>query len=96
MKKIVLVTFLVVFSLSCVGAQISEPPCKLRGDYNGDGRVNLVDVVLFAKYMFGEGDVPAPVHPDVMDVDGNGTVTVADFVYFLNYMFYGGPKPVSC
>ena len=54
------------------GGEITEPP-KLRGDVNGDGVVNIQDLVLVASN-FGEAG------QNVADVNGDGVVNIADLV----------------
>ena len=54
------------------GGEITEPP-KLRGDVNGDGVVNIQDLVLVASN-FGEAG------QNVADVNGDGVINIADLV----------------
>ena len=54
------------------GGEITEPP-KLTGDVNGDGVVNIQDLVLVASN-FGEAG------QNVADVNGDGVVNIADLV----------------
>ncbi|MGB2698008.1 MAG: dockerin type I domain-containing protein, partial [Candidatus Zixiibacteriota bacterium] len=61
------------------------------GDCNGDGKVDIVDVVCLINYLFHGG--PAPVPIEAGDVNCDHEVTIADVVYLINYLFKGGPTP---
>ena len=53
-------------------AEITEPT-QLKGDVNGDGTVNIADLVLVASNLGGTGQ-------DAADVNGDGQVNIADLV----------------
>jgi len=72
----------------------SQPEMPLCGDVNGDGKVNVSDVIYLVNYLFKGGPLPIP-ELLVGDVNGDGKVTVSDVVYLINYLFKGGPPP-SC
>jgi hypothetical protein len=61
------------------------------GDANGDGIVDIADVVYLLNYLFAGG--PAPVPLAAGDATCDGVVDAADVVYLLNYLFVGGPPP---
>jgi hypothetical protein len=61
----------------------------LCGDANGDGKVNVTDVICLINYLFKGG--PAPI--DVSDVNLDGKVNVTDVIYLINWLFKGGPNP---
>jgi hypothetical protein len=61
----------------------------LRGDANGDGKVDVADVFYLINALFAGG--PPPL--GVADVNGDGKVDVADVFYLINYLFAGGPSP---
>jgi hypothetical protein len=61
------------------------------GDANGDGKINVADVVYAINYLFKGGPVLKPLMSGDVNCDTN--VTVADVVYTINYLFKGGPKP---
>jgi hypothetical protein len=65
----------------------------LVGDPNGDGIVNVADVVYLVNYLYRSGTEPNP--PDAGDVTCDEVVDVADVVYLVNYLYRGGPEP-SC
>jgi hypothetical protein len=65
------------------------------GDVNGDGTINLGDVVFLINFLFKGGPPPQPV--SVGDVNGDCEVNLGDVVYLINYLFKGGPRPqASC
>jgi hypothetical protein len=63
----------------------------LRGDANGDGVINVVDVVYLINYLFINGPAPDPVESG--DVNCDHTTNAADVVYLINYLFIDGPPP---
>jgi hypothetical protein len=62
------------------------------GDANGDGTVNVGDVVFLVSYVFKGGAPPNPVC--VGDANGDGSTNVGDAVYLISYIFKGGAAPV--
>lgn len=66
----------------------------LRGDANGDGRVNIVDAVLIINFLYDRTHDPA-IHRcyDLGDADDDGGVKIFDAIYILHYLFLGGPPP---
>jgi hypothetical protein len=61
------------------------------GDANGDGQVNVGDVVYIINYVFIEG--PAPYMDCIGDVNCDGRTNVADAVALINYIFRDGAPP---
>lgn len=74
------------------GLSRTTPPF-IRGDANGDSRVDAGDIVYLINYLFKNGPAPYPLAAG--DVDCNGTIDAGDIVYLLNYLFRSGPAP-SC
>ena len=64
-------------------------PSPVCGDANGDQKVDLVDVVYLANYLYNGG--PEPISP--LDPNQSGEWDVSDLVYLANYLFAGGPAP---
>jgi hypothetical protein len=63
------------------------------GDLNGDGAVNIGDVIFLINYLYTSGPAPEPFK--LGDVNCNNEVNVADVVFLINYLFKNGPPP-SC
>jgi hypothetical protein len=67
--------------------------CFIVGDANGDGVVNVADVIFLINFIFRNGPAPDPMESG--DANGDGTVNIADAVYLIAYIFFGGPPPVQ-
>ncbi|MFQ5606886.1 MAG: dockerin type I repeat-containing protein [Candidatus Zixiibacteriota bacterium] len=66
--------------------------CALGGDANGDGRVNIGDVVYNIARIFSGG--AAPPCNDAADANGDDINNIADVTYLVARIFAGGPAPV--
>lgn len=66
-------------------------PIYIWGDANGDGAVDIADVVHLINYLFVNGPPPIPLPSG--DPNNDCIINVADLVYLLNYLFAGGPVP---
>ena len=64
-----------------------------RGDANGDGVVNIGDVVFLVTYLYRNGPAPNPVW--VGDANSDGVIDVGDIVYLVAYLYRGGPPPCA-
>jgi hypothetical protein len=62
-----------------------------RGDVNGDGMINLEDVLFLLNYLFKGGSAPAFAY--LGDANSDEIVDLGDVVYLLGYIFRGGPPP---
>jgi hypothetical protein len=62
------------------------------GDANGDGTVDIGDVVYLIEYIFSGGPEPVPVIWSG-DVDCSRTVDISDVVWVIEYIFSGGLAP---
>ena len=60
-------------------------------DPNGDGIIDIGDVVLLVNYLFGTGPAPDPLAAG--DANCDGVVDIGDVVYLVNYLFIEGPPP---
>lgn len=63
----------------------------VRGDANGDGQIDVADVVYQLLTLFAGG--PASRCPDAADTNDDGTSDVSDAVFLLRYLFLGGDPP---
>ena len=61
------------------------------GDFNGDGSVDIGDVVFSINYLYNSGPAPDPL--EAGDANCDGTMDVADVVYLINYLFINGQPP---
>lgn len=61
------------------------------GDCNGDGTIDIGDVVYLINYLYKNGPAPDPV--ETGDVNFDQTVDLGDVVHLVNYLFKGGPPP---
>ncbi len=61
------------------------------GDVNGNGNLNLTDIVMLVNYIFKGGTEPYPACTG--DVNYDGKITLPDIVFLVNYIFKGGPRP---
>ena len=69
-------------------------PWDYRGDANGDGKIDVVDVVFLINYLFNGTSPPDPYSQG--DVNCDGKVDVSDVVRLINYLFGGASAPRCC
>ena len=63
----------------------------VRGDANGDGEINVGDIVYLVNFLYRNGDPPIPLQ--AADANCDGIVDIGDVVYLVNYLYRGGPEP---
>ncbi|MGB7063090.1 MAG: S8 family serine peptidase [Candidatus Zixiibacteriota bacterium] len=63
------------------------------GDANGDGTIDIGDVVYLINYLYKGGPAPEPL--DAGDANSDGVIDIGDVVYLINYLYKGGPSPCS-
>jgi hypothetical protein len=68
-----------------------EGVAQIAGDANGDGVVNVADVVYEINYLFLSG--PPPEFYECGDPNIDCKIDIADVVYLVNYLFVEGPDP---
>ncbi len=72
---------------------VVEPPSFIRGDSNGDGSVDIADVVYLLSFMFSLGaDLNCR---DAGDSDDNEVLDLSDAIYLLSYQVLQGTPPVT-
>jgi predicted GH43/DUF377 family glycosyl hydrolase len=64
------------------------------GDANGDGVVDVFDVVFLLTYLYEGG--AAPKRTSAVDSDCDHAIDVFDILYLVKYTFAGGPEPGKC
>jgi polyhydroxybutyrate depolymerase len=74
-------------------ASLTPPVLAVRGDGNGDGKLDIADPVFHLQFSFLGGEEPAC--RAALDADGNGLLNITDAVYVLEHLFRGGPRPVA-
>ncbi len=62
-----------------------------HGDANGDGKIDVGDILFLINYLFKKGPAPQPVGNG--DANCDGTNSISDVVYLINYLFLFGPPP---
>jgi len=64
------------------------------GDANGDGKVDIGDVVHLVTYLYKSGSPPQcdPV-AECGDVNSDDLIDVGDILYLVNYLYRSGPPP---
>jgi hypothetical protein len=67
----------------------------VRGDANGDGVINVTDVVYLINYLFLVPPGPPPIPLEAGDANCDGVINVTDVVYLINFLFLvpAGPPP---
>ena len=67
------------------------PVVYVWGDANGDGEVDIADIVFLINYLFLSGSPPIPLPSG--DPNNDCVVDVADIIYLINYLFTEGAAP---
>ncbi len=62
----------------------------VRGDANGDLRVNISDMAWIFRVLFGAAGID-PACEDSFDTDDDGEITIQDGLYIGDYLFLNGP-----
>ncbi len=65
-------------------------PVFLRGDSDGNGRMELTDAILLLNHLFLARLIRCL---EAADVDDSGTLNITDPIYLLTYLFLGGTAP---
>jgi len=64
------------------------------GDADGNGEINIGDIVYLINYLFKDGPDPWP-GLCVGDATGDGEVNIADVVKVVGYLFRGAAPPMD-
>jgi hypothetical protein len=62
-----------------------------RGDANGDGIIDIGDVIYLINYLFTGTSAPGPLAAG--DANCDGIVDIGDVIYLINYLFTGTSPP---
>ncbi len=87
--RMLILSILILF-LTC--SSISAQEC---GDADGDGSLNIMDVITMMCSIQAVPGSCYPIFSDVADVDGRNGLTVSDVAYHWDFRFNGGP-PLDC
>jgi len=63
----------------------------LPGDADGNGTVDLGDILFLISYLYKGGPVPVPMAAG--DPNGNCVLDLGDVLYLISYLYKGGPAP---
>jgi len=63
-----------------------------KGDFNGDGLVNIGDIILLSNYIYRKGPAPAGGAYRA-DVDCNGQIDISDVILVIRFFFLDGTPP---
>ncbi len=63
------------------------------GDANGDGNVNLLDILFLIAYKYDTPTGPAPTPIEAGDANGDGSVNLLDILYLIAYKYDTPPGP---
>lgn len=87
-------SLLVAYSDFTTNSSVAEVTPELwfvRGEVNGDGRVDIGDAIALIGFLFVGGSAPTP--PEAGDVNDDDSTDLADSVYLLDFLFRGHPAP---
>jgi hypothetical protein len=90
-RSILVLAFASLAVLSSVRGDSPGAPIFLRGDSDGDGKIDLTDPLRILGSLF-LGDLP-PECPASSDSNDDGSIDLSDAVYTLNHLFLGGTAP---
>ncbi len=76
-----------------IGSERTGCTSVVCGDANGDGYVDISDIVFLNNYIFSGGLAPDP--KSTADVDCSDCIDISDVVYIISYIFSGGPAPCA-
>ncbi|UCG61259.1 MAG: M6 family metalloprotease domain-containing protein [Candidatus Zixiibacteriota bacterium] len=77
-----------------VNTEGSVPCCQNRGDADGSGQVDILDIDFLVDYLYRGGDAPAC--EDEANVDASPQFDILDIDYFIDWLYRDGPPPVPC
>ena len=63
------------------------------GNFNGDGSIDIADVIFLINYLYTSGPAPEPL--ELGDVNCDDEVNIGDVIFLINFLFKNGPPP-SC
>lgn len=88
--KQILCLLLALLALSFVHVSADDSDDFIRGDVNGDGVIDVSDVVVYAAYWNNGPNVPCR---DAADLDSDNDLGEDDLAYLISFLYGGGPAP---
>jgi hypothetical protein len=73
--------------------QIFSFDLETFGDVNGDGKIDLGDLVFLISYLYRGGPSPQPLSSG--DINGDCQINLGDVVYMISYLYKNGPPPIK-
>jgi len=70
---------------------LATEPGYTRGDANGDGVIDLGDVLHIVSYLYKGGPAPDPL--EAGDCNCDSIIDLGDLLYLVAYLYKGGPAP---
>jgi len=70
-----------------------NPHTYIPGDANGDGLLDIGDVLYLINYLYKGGPAPDPLEAGECNCDG--VIDLGDLLYLISYLYKGGPPPCS-
>ncbi len=74
-------------------ALVVRTPSFLRGDSNGDGKIDMGDPISLLGCLFAGGACPSC--EDGADANDDGRLDMSDSIFLLAWLFLGGPAPAD-
>ncbi len=65
-----------------------------RGDVNGNGIVEIGDIIYLVNYLYRQGD--PPLRPSDGDLNCDRVINVGDVVFLVSFLYRGGPLSRCC
>jgi len=67
-------------------------PMAIKGDFNGDGAIDLLDIQNIIDFIYRNGEEPQVL--DVVDANNDKIINILDVVFIINYKFKDGQPPI--
>jgi len=66
------------------------------GDADGDGQINLLDILYLIDHLYGDPAGPASIPPEAGDANGDTAINLLDILYLIDHVYGSpqGPEPV--
>ncbi|PKK83070.1 MAG: hypothetical protein CVT49_10580 [candidate division Zixibacteria bacterium HGW-Zixibacteria-1] len=101
MKRNIFIVLIITLSAFFIFFGISNPDqsagfitseSNMCGDVNGNGSINILDVIYIINYIYKGG--PPPTDTLAADVNNSGNINILDITYLISFLYKEGPDPV--